>query len=241
MASKKPVSTAPHPANLSLIQMQEALPRLKRRLIEIEEFIFKGTVDEISASTSNFEKKYEDTLIDIFGNNSLEVERYRTNFYDYTSPIIFDLNGYNPSYEEEVEPYKKGILTAIRNLRTIIEIFNEKIGDSTGPSVSPSRALDNLHLHPQIADASVDLFKDGHYANAVEDACKVLDLLVRMKSKKELSGTELMQVAFSPKAPILKFNDQQNDSEKKRTAGHDVSIFWSYASVPKSPSAWPSN
>jgi uncharacterized protein (TIGR02391 family) len=33
------------------------------------------------------------------------------------------------------------------------------------------------------------------------------------------SGTELMQLVFSPKSPILKFNEQQNDSERSEQQG----------------------
>ena len=70
------------------------------------------------------------------------------------------------------------------------------------------------------ASATTKLFADGHYSNAVEDACKVLDGLVKVKSLRfDLSGTELMQTAFSPKAPVLKFNDQTNDSEKSEQQG----------------------
>ena len=33
------------------------------------------------------------------------------------------------------------------------------------------------------------------------------------------SGTELMQLVFSPKSPILKYNDQQSDSERSQQQG----------------------
>lgn len=33
------------------------------------------------------------------------------------------------------------------------------------------------------------------------------------------SGTELMQLVFSPKNPILKYNEQTNDSEKSQQQG----------------------
>ena len=121
---------------------------------------------------------------------------------------------------EEVEPYKKGVENGIQNLRTIIELFAEKLGESGNTSANPIRALESLDLHAQIADAAVDLFRGGHYANAIEDACKALDMLVKMKSKRtDPSGTELMQFVFSPKAPLLKFNDQLNDSEKSEQQG----------------------
>lgn len=221
MVTRKPASPVPHSANLGVIQMREFLPRLKRRLKELEDFVPGASIDEVTASISVLEKKYDDTLVEVFGFNSIEYQRYRSyGFYASTEMISVGF-GHNASssFEKEVTAYKKGVASAARNIRTIVELFEEKIDDSAGPSASPMRALENLHLHPQIADASVDLFNGGHYANAVEDACKVLDLLVKMKSKRDLSGTDLMQVAFSPKAPVLKFNEQRNDTEKSEQQG----------------------
>jgi hypothetical protein len=72
------------------------------------------------------------------------------------------------------------------------------------PEVRALRALAALDLHPAVSRAATKLFHDGHYANAVEDACKALDALVQVKSgRNDLSGTDLMQTVFSPKLPIL--------------------------------------
>jgi uncharacterized protein (TIGR02391 family) len=220
MVTKKSPATAMRPANLTSAQMGEALPRLTRRLKELEEFRVDVSEDEVSANAKALQQKYDDTLIETFGSDTLEYHRFRiTSFYEMVSGMAIWGNGYR-NHAEEVEPYKKGVANGARNLRTIIELFNEKLGDSAAPLANPSRALEALHLHPQVADASVDLFKGGHYANAIEDACKVLDLLVKMKSKRsDPSGTELMQLVFSPKSPLLKFNEQQNDSEKSEQQG----------------------
>jgi uncharacterized protein (TIGR02391 family) len=66
---------------------------------------------------------------------------------------------------------------------------------------------------PEIARASSELYRDGHFANAVEDAVKVLNSLVRIRSGEDGNGTALMQSVFSPKNPILRFNalKDQND------------------------------
>lgn len=48
----------------------------------------------------------------------------------------------------------------------------------------------------------------------------MLDLLVRMRSGRiDLSGTDLMHTVFSPKSPILKFNDLSNDSDESEQRG----------------------
>lgn len=222
MAGKRPVAPALGPANLTPTQMSHALPRLQKRLKELDEFTPSGTRDEVSAIANALHQKYEDTLIETFGHDTLEYQRYHlTGFYESSGMVVMaGFGGSHRSAAEEIEPYKKGVARGARNLRTIIELFQEKLGESGDPTANPTRALESLELHPQIADASVELFKGGHYANAIEDACKVLDLLVKMKSKRsDPSGTELMQLVFSPKAPLLKFNDQLNDSEKSEQQG----------------------
>lgn len=222
MATKKPAAAAPRPANLSPAEMSQALSRLERRLRDLDGFTVDGTKDEVSARAKALQQKYDDTLIEIFGNDTLEYQRFQLrSFYESAGVVLMSgFGGHRRSQAEEVEPYKKGVANGVRNLRTIIELFEEKLGESISPSANPTRALENLQLHPQIADASLELFRGGHYANAIEDVCKVLDLLVKMKSKRsDPSGTELMQLVFSPKAPLLKFNDQLNDSEKSEQQG----------------------
>ena len=222
MAGKRPVAAERRPANLTPVQMSQALPRLEKRLKELDAFTASGSRDEVSASAEALQQKYDDTLIETFGNDTLEYQRFQINSFYESSGVVM-MVGYGAprhSLAEEVEPYKKGVAKGARSLRTIIELFQEKLGESATPSANPARALESLQLHPQIADASVELFKGGHYANAIEDACKVLDLLVKMKSKRsDPSGTELMQLVFSPKAPLLKFNDQVNDSERSEQQG----------------------
>lgn len=109
----------------------------------------------------------------------------------------------------------------LANLQTIIDLFNEKLADG-GESVEgrANRAFGQIEMHPEVEKACGVLFRDGHYANAVEDACKVLDMFVKLRSmKSELSGTELMQTVFSPKAPVLRFSELANESEKSEQQG----------------------
>jgi uncharacterized protein (TIGR02391 family) len=72
---------------------------------------------------------------------------------------------------------------------------------------------------PEIARAASELYKDGHYANAVEDSVKALNLLVRLRSSLEFDGVPLMQKAFSPNAPVLKFNALSDQSDRDEQLG----------------------
>jgi uncharacterized protein (TIGR02391 family) len=125
-------------------------------------------------------------------------------------------------FPQEIQhDYQRGIAQSISILETNISLFEETLQDSTeSPRVRAIRAFSDLDLHPEIGRATSTLFATGHYANAVEDACKVLDMLVKMRSgRSDISGTELMQTAFSPKAPLLRFNDLVSDTDRSEQQG----------------------
>ena len=74
-------------------------------------------------------------------------------------------------------------------------------------------------LHKAVVFAGKDLFRDGHYSQSIFEACKVLENMVKNKSGLTLSGSQLMQQAFSANNPILKLNTMSNQSDKDEQAG----------------------
>ena len=134
----------------------------------------------------------------------------------YSGPIY--LRGTPPG--ERLRGYERGKQEAATKLQTIISLFKEKlagVGESAGRrAIREAGARD---FHPEIQRAAGELFKNGHYANAVEDACKALDGFVKFRSGSDLSGTSLMQTVFSPKNPILKFNDGADESQMSERQG----------------------
>jgi len=77
-----------------------------------------------------------------------------------------------------------------------------------------------MELHPEVERAVGDLYRDGHYANAVEDATKALNGLVRLRSGiEDLDGIKLMEKVFSPNSPVLKFNKMADESDKDEQKG----------------------
>jgi hypothetical protein len=55
-------------------------------------------------------------------------------------------------------------------------------------------------LHPTIEAAAGQLFRDGHYANAVENACKALNALIQSKAGRfDTDNTDLARSVFSAK------------------------------------------
>ena len=207
----------PQPANLASSQMKAAIPILKRRISELQAIDVNTIQDRGEARFGALEQKIDTTLVDIFGKDTVEYRRFAVGNLDTASWNVMQKT---PIYEVR-KGYKRGIEQAISNLQTIVELFEEKITDlGETPAGRALKALGELEIHPEIERAVAKLFRDGHYANAVEDACKVLDGLVKIRSgKHEFSGTELMQKVFSQNNPILKFNDLQTETDKSEQQG----------------------
>lgn len=216
MAKRTPVP-APRPANLSAEQMRAAIPKLARRIGELKAVDLTTIQDRSEPRFSALEKKIDDTLVDTFGADTLEYQRFHRINLDTAS-----VNYLHPTPLHEIrEGFRRGIENAVSTLETIIDLFEEKLRDSgESPQGRATRAFADFDLHPEIDRAASNLFRDGHYANAVEDACKVLDALVKMRSGRiDRSGTELMQEVFSAKNPVLKFNGLQTDTDRSEQQG----------------------
>ena len=107
-----------------------------------------------------------------------------------------------------------GEVTALRERPDLAETASD-----VDPAKKILRAYEGLDLHPEIARAATQLYRDGHYANAIEDAVKALNDLVRLRSGEALDGTPLMERVFSPKNPILRFNDPKDQSDQDEQKG----------------------
>ena len=100
------------------------------------------------------------------------------------------------------QPYSH-IVRSIESERTLLDRFDESVTDES------------------LRSASRDLFSDGHYASAVEDAFKCLNNEVKAKSGiNSKDGADLMRAAFSAKHPIIAFNELKSTSEKAEQQGY---------------------
>jgi len=76
-------------------------------------------------------------------------------------------------------------------------------------------------LEPEIVDVARDLFVSGHYSHAVQEAFKAIDKFVSSKAKRpNLSGTQLMELIFSPKDPLLFWSERSSQSEIDEQHGY---------------------
>jgi uncharacterized protein (TIGR02391 family) len=80
--------------------------------------------------------------------------------------------------------------------------------------------LARASLNADLANAARDLFRDGHYAQAVFEASKKLVDLVKQRSgRTDKDGVDLMRAVFSKNNPTLAFNDLSDDSDLNEQEG----------------------
>ncbi|MEM8588601.1 MAG: TIGR02391 family protein [Pseudomonadota bacterium] len=78
-----------------------------------------------------------------------------------------------------------------------------------------------LITEPEIEEVSRDLFVSGHYSLSVQEAYKSVDKYVERRAKPlGISGTQLMELVFSPDSPILHWTGRQTQSEIDEQKGY---------------------
>jgi uncharacterized protein (TIGR02391 family) len=203
-------------ANISISAIPSAIRKLKRRLDDVERVDLATAMDDSTASASLLCNKVNATIDEVFGNRAADVS-------DFTIEAKWFLpywGAATPTREERLEIFKRGQRRTMDVIKAAIERLNEKLADADEDRAdNVLRAYERLDLHPEIARTASRLYYDGHYANAVEAAVKALNALVRLRSGLEIDGTSLMEKAFSPGSPILKFNDLSDQSDKDEQKG----------------------
>lgn len=217
--SGKAKSHTPISANLSLQQMELALPKIERRISDLNNFNVDLIENRRDPKIDALEKELDALLVSIFGSDTVEYDRY------HWGVTRLDTASMNLMYETPIheirEGLRNGIATSKAHLESIKKGFLEELGDAGRTTTGKTlKAYEGLELHPAIERASGALFRDGHYSNAVEDAVKALNALVRMNSGiDDKDGTALMEYVFSTKNPILKFNSLSDEAELNEQKG----------------------
>jgi len=166
------------PAQLSVGDMQSALPKLQRRIDEIAAINPNHARSTHTPELEAINDAVKATLIDIFGQDSIEYDRYSQHclYAGYH-------NIYGTPHHEIIEGYEEGKKRVLVKLGAAKKFINERLADhGVGTQSGTPRSLAGIDLHPAIEQAAAQLFRDGHFANAVENACKALNNLVQMKS-----------------------------------------------------------
>jgi uncharacterized protein (TIGR02391 family) len=215
--SRTSQSLSKQPARLSVGDMQSALPKLQRRINEVAAIDPNRASDPRTPEFEAINDAVDATLIEIFGPDSIEYDRY-------SSPRLYagGFNVYGVPPHEIIEGYEEGKKRVLIKLESAVKFINEKLADHLGASAQSGmpRSLVGVDLHPAIEQAAAQLFRDGHFANAVENACKALNNLVQMKSGNyQLDNTRLMSAVFSKNNPTLAFNELISQSDNDEQEG----------------------
>ena len=203
MAKRSPPAL-PRDATLSPEQMRAGLKLLDRREQELRAFDLNTVADYDDRNVEALRIKYNTTIAKVFGGDDTKEYQQFSSLGFYRGPIYEDV-----TVAEVRQGHNKGIEEALSYIKTIREMFEEELEDhKEDPTARVTRAFGELDIHPLIADAAGRLVEDGHYANAVEDACKALEALVQKRSGiADKSGTQLMQGVFGGATPVLKVAD----------------------------------
>ena len=120
------------------------------------------------------------------------------------------------------------IANVLGNILRSINDAGYELRRSSSPDAVPESSpnwFEQLVTDGQLQQASGPLFRDRHFARAVEEAFKCLNNAVKDKSgRNEGDGASLMQSVFSVNTPILLLNEFQSQSERDEQLGY-MQIF----------------
>src|SRR4051812_2461435 len=117
----------PRRASLTAEQMRVALPKVKRRIDELQALDPTKLSKRDDPAIRAVEDRVNQTLTDIFGNDTVEYNRFS---------VMLDTAGYNMVDEiprqEWIEGYRHGIADAIEKLKSIVQLFEEELAERLG-------------------------------------------------------------------------------------------------------------
>lgn len=209
----------PRQANLSLQEMEAAIPKIDRRISELDQFEVDSVNERSDPRIEALEGKLDVLLVSIFGVGTVEYKRYSVRVRS------LDTASFNFMHATPIDEVRQGLCRGLAGAKSQLEAiksgFLEELEDSGHTSTGKTlKAYEGLELHVAIERGAGHLFRDGHYANAIEDAVKALNALVRLNSGvDDKDGSSLMEFVFNPKNPILKFNDLADESARNEQKG----------------------
>jgi uncharacterized protein (TIGR02391 family) len=131
---------------------------------------------------------------------------------------------------------RHGLRSALETLTSVKALDAEIVGSgfrpparapALPPPVPPAAAADPLALfdqvitEPDLSAATRPLYRDGHFARAVEEGFKFLNNAVKGRSGDTTrDGQALMLNTFSDTTPVLRLNRLRRQSEKDEQKGY---------------------
>lgn len=126
--AKRSQQEPPRPAQLSVDAMRAAIPKLQRRINDLQSFDVSTIRERWDPNVEALAKKIDGTLQEILGHGTVEYNQYSVNSLD-TLPLI--MGGGRDPLPKVVQGYKVGIERAATKLKTLMELFEERISDAS--------------------------------------------------------------------------------------------------------------
>jgi uncharacterized protein (TIGR02391 family) len=198
----------------SLEEIDQGIAKIKRRIGDVQSLDARS-VRWDDQQPRNVEENIHATLLEVFGAGS--PEHTANGEYRFVSPF----SAANIGGDFCQNQFAKSVPQAAAMLENLVARLEEKRADLGGNKTGRVRtAFEGLDLHPRVAGACADLYRDKHYADAVLRASLALENFVKEKSGRyDLSGSALMEQAFTPNAPALAFNALADQSDKDEQRG----------------------
>jgi len=195
-------------------EIDRAIQKLDFRLQEVKD-LKQNAARHDDQLVENVENRISDTILEIFGTNSPEYRRHQ--YFHFDRGLSYS----GKADSERQRDFAEGLTKGLTLVDGLIKNLEEKRADFTGDMSARVRtAFADLDLHPRIAAVSADLFRDGHYRNAVLDASVALVNFVKEKSRRhDLDGAGLMRAVFSKNNPTLAFNDLRDATDLDEQEG----------------------
>ncbi len=205
----------------SVDEVNRAIQKLHGRLFEVQR-LKSEYVRYNDQKVRNIEYNIRIDLLEIYGRNSPEFGEYRDYriFYPTGGPVMSEAQRQALENENQVH-FSEAVPQAEEMLNGLIRRLNEKLVELVSrPEPQPRVAFENLKLHPAIATACSDTYKNGHYRESVLNASRALvDYVKRISRQNALDGSALMSSVFSANKPWLAFNDLTNKTERDEQEG----------------------
>ena len=157
-------------ANLTIDQLQRAIPKLRRRISDVEAFDPDAVSDgNPSAATLPLETAIKDTLVQIFGGDTVEYRNYQS-----ASSFEWPINMFDPTPIWEIRAsLKQEKERSLAILRSALRSIEEQIEDSGTPAGGPP-----LRQRPQISNENRRVFiVHGHDGGPREAIARFLERL----------------------------------------------------------------
>ena len=186
--ARKQTYSRPQSADLSLEQMESALPRLEKRLSDLRAFDPRQMTQRNDPKIKVLENAVDDFLTRTFGKETVEYSRYVSAIHLYTVSISFRRS---TPLSEIIEGLQQGKERAIETLEGIKKLFREEI-DLAAPTTA-DKAAQNVQPDSASREIFVVHGSDHGTRDTVARFLEQLDLLPIILDEQSNKGRTIHQ------------------------------------------------